>query len=315
MSKSSTEAGLVGAPQRSPLDRVKAVPGRAKLVVERARARWGLVDIVVSTFKRFGDDDGGTSAAALTYFTFFAIFPLLLFAAAAVGYLTFGNETLRKDIIDAAVNGVPMIRDALKPGGIIFIERHRQALIGTGLVLALYSGTGVIVALAHALNKVYRVPHEGNWFQKRARSLIWLAILGVTALASVVFTSVAEVTNSGTAETIAGHVGGLVLSTLTFMTAFKFLVATDLKWREVLPGSIVAAVAFEILKTFGALYLARGETARNDTYGTLAGAATLLVASYLISQITLLSAEVNAVISERRAMRGGAGADINEEGS
>lgn len=286
------------------MDRIKGVPVRGKVILERARARWDLVDIVVSTFKRFGDDDGGTSAAALTYYTFFAIFPLLLFGAAAVGYLTFGNETLRKDIIDAAVNGVPMIRDALKPGGLKFIEAHRQAIVGTGLALALYSGSGVIVALEHALNKIYRVPHEGNWFQKRGRSLKWLAVLGIAAVGSLVMTSAAELTKNDSIQTFLGHAGGLIVSTATFMTAFKFLVAKDLTWRQVLPGSIVAAIAFEILKTVGALYLAHGQTVRNDTYGTLAGAATLLVASYLISQITLLSAEVNAVLVDRRAMRG-----------
>ena len=311
MSRSSTDTSTVGSP--SPLDRAKAAPRRLKAVIERARARWSLVDIVVRTFKRFGDDDGGTSAAALTYYTFFAIFPLLLFAAAAVGYLTFGNETLRHDIVDAAVKGVPMIRDALKPGGLDYIEEHRQAIAGTGLLLALYSGSGVVVALQHALNKIYRVPHEGNWFQKRARSLVWLAILGVTALLSVVLTSAAEVTRSSALEQIAGHIAGFVVSSITFMTAFKFLVNKKLAWKEVLPGAIVAAVAFEILKTFGALYLAHGQTARNDTYGTLAGAATLLVASYLISQITLLSAEVNAVVAERRTLRSSEPAE--EEGS
>ncbi|HET7483540.1 MAG TPA: YihY/virulence factor BrkB family protein [Actinomycetota bacterium] len=299
MSRSSVETNAPG----SPIDRVKAAPARAKVMLARARARWGWVDVVLATFKRFGDDDSGTSAAALTYYAFFAIFPLLLFAAAAVGYLTFGNEDLRTDIINAAVNGVPVVRDALKPGGLAFIEAHRSALAGTGLVLALYSGTGVIVALQHALNRVFHVPHEGNWFQKRFRSLKWLVVLGVTALLSLAMTTVAGLADGWVSSSL-GYVGGLAISTVTFMTAFKFLVAVDLSWRDVLPGAIVAAIIFEILKVGGGLYLSHGDSARNDTYGTLAGAAALLVASYLISQVTLLAAEVNAVLIERRAQRG-----------
>ena len=70
------------------MDRLKRLAALAKLQIEKARARWGGVDIAVRTFKRYSEDDGGSYAAALTYYTFFSIFPLLLFAAAALGYVT-----------------------------------------------------------------------------------------------------------------------------------------------------------------------------------------------------------------------------------
>ena len=74
---------------------------QAKLRLERARARWSAVDVGVSTFKRFSEDDGGTLAAALTYYIFFSIFPLLLFAVAALGFVLRGNEELKADILNA----------------------------------------------------------------------------------------------------------------------------------------------------------------------------------------------------------------------
>jgi membrane protein len=302
-----------GEPRPSIVDRIKAVPDKANQALERGRARSGLVDIAVRTFKRYGEDDCGSYAAALTYFGFFAIFPLLLFAAAGLGYATLGNDELTIDLIAKGVKSVPLIRDALTPDGLSLIQKNKDTIAGIGLVLALYTGTGMIVALEHSLNKVHRVDEEGNWFQKRLRAVRWLAVLGVAAAASLGLTTFAGGLGGVIGQSLA-YAGAFVIDVLIFATAYKFLTATEMSWRDVLPGALVAAVAFSALKVFGTMYLARGEGTRNATYGTLAGAATLLVASYLISQVVLLAAEVNATLIERRATRTRA-SERTEEGA
>ena len=78
---------------------VESVVAQVKLRLERARSRHGLVDVVMSVFKRFSDTDGGTYAAALTYYTFFSVFSLLIFGAAVLGFVTSGNQELQRDIV------------------------------------------------------------------------------------------------------------------------------------------------------------------------------------------------------------------------
>src|SRR5687767_5234017 len=119
--------------------------------LERARSEYGLVDIIVRVFKRFSESDGGVHAAALTYFTFFSIFPLLALAAAALGFVTNGDAELQEEIFNKAVEAVPIFKDALSPERFETIEKARQELALVGGLLALYSGTGAIVALEHAL--------------------------------------------------------------------------------------------------------------------------------------------------------------------
>lgn len=284
------------------MDRIKRLIALGKLEIEKARARWGAFDIAYRTFKRFGEDDGPTHAASLTYYTFFSIFPLLLFSAAALGYLTFGNDALRDELVNSGLETVPLLRDALSPAGLKQIEENKNALAVTGTLLALYTGSGVIIAMQHSLNKIYHVVDEPNFLHKRLRSLMWLAVLGVFALASLTLSTVAEFAPDALASVLS-LVGGLAVNIALFSTAYKMLPATSLSWREVLPGAIVAAIGFEILKVAGTAYLARGETARNDTFGTLAAAAALLVASFIIARVVLLAAEVNAVLAERRATR------------
>jgi inner membrane protein YhjD len=291
-----------GPPSTGAVATVKKAPARGKAMLEGMRARYGAVDVIYRTFKRYSEDDAGSYAAALTYYTFFAIFPLLLFGAAMLGYLTFGNEELKQKILFGALDSVPFIRDALQPDGLKIIQANRSTIAYTGLALALYTGTGMLVALGHALDRIHRVDNEGNFFQKRVRAVKWLALLGLAAIGSFTMTGVAGFA-PGVLSTVLSYLAGIAVNVFIFTTAFKFLPAKRLTWGEVWPGAVIAALGFELLKTLGAIYLTQGESARHDTFGTLAAAATLLVAAYLISQVTLLAAEVNAALAERRETR------------
>jgi YihY family inner membrane protein len=292
------------------MQQVKRAPAEAKLRLERARARYGFVDVAMRTFRRFSEDDGGSYAAALTYFTFFSIFPLLLLGVAILGYLTFLNPQLKARIIEASVEAVPLMRDVLKPEGLERIMNQRQELAVTGALLALYSGTGAIAALEHALNKIFRVEQEPNFVTKRLRALRWLGVLGGLVVLSVTITGVTGLDVSGSsAETddlwkeALGHVVGGLIGIAIFATAFRFLPGRRLSWGGVLPGAVVAGVAFELLKLFGTLVFESGPGSREATFGVFALAAGLLVASYLIAQLTLLAAELNAVLIERKEVR------------
>lgn len=281
---------------------------QAKLRVERARVRWPWFDIGVTTGKRFSEDDGGFYAAGLSYYIFFSIFPLLLFATSILGFLTL-DESTQKDIFRAGVRAVPLLEDALSPDGFKTIEDNRQGLAVTGFVLALYSGSGAIVALEHALNVFHKVTQEPNFLKKRLRSLLLLAVLGAGAILSVTATSVAGfVTDTlggigGIIASIGGYALGVALSVAIFATAFRILPAASTSWREVLPGAVSGALVFEILKVIGASLMSGGGEGRNATFGLFAAAAGLLVASYLVSQIVLLAAELNRVLAERRITR------------
>jgi inner membrane protein YhjD len=284
---------------------------QAKLRVERARARWPAVDVGVSTFKRFSEDDGGTLAAALTYYIFFSIFPLLLFGVAALGFVTRGNEELKSDILAAGVDSFPLLRDVLQPAGLDFFERRAGGLALTAIALALYSGSGAVVALEHSLNRIDHISEEGTFIQKRVRSVRWLVLLAPAAVATAGLAGLANFSSEmfgarsvvTTGVSILSYVGGVLVSAIVFALAFKLLSRAGHDWRDVVPGALAGALAFELLKAAGSTFLAAGTKGREGTFGAFAAAAGLLVVAFLISRITLLAAELNAVLAERRLTR------------
>jgi membrane protein len=304
------------------VQKIREVPAQAKLRLERARASHGAVDITVATLKRYSLDDGGFYAASMTYYTFFSIFPILVFAASAVGYITFVSESFQQTLLREGFKAIPLVSDIINPRSIQSLQDQRGTLAIVGLLMALYAGSGGVVALEHALNKVNHISHEPPFIAKRLRSLKWLGALAVGGVASVALSGFAEfvgelLPNSPMGSSLVSlllHALGIALGTVIFMITFKLLPATGQSWRHVFPGALLAGVVFEILKTVGTLYIARGQQGREATFGAFATAATLLVASYLLSQIILLAAELNAVLAERRQTRQ-SGAGVLKEGT
>ncbi|MFN2587180.1 MAG: YihY/virulence factor BrkB family protein [Actinomycetota bacterium] len=281
---------------------LKQIPAEAKLRVEKARASHGAVDVAVRTFKRFSEDDCGFYAAALTYYVFFSIFPLLIFAAAVLGLVSEVFPGVREDLLERGFGSFPLVGELITPSTLDDLEGAAGRLALLSIVLALYSGSGAIVALAHALNKIHRVEDEGNLLGKRLAALKWLVVFAVTLLGSLVVAGWARFAPGALAD-VLGYALGLGLNVAIFATAFKFLPHFRRSFREVMPGALIAGAIFELLKYFGTVYLDRGAAARSATFGAFATAAGLLVASYLLAQITLLAAEVNAVLAERRVTR------------
>src|SRR6202008_4466822 len=56
-------------------------------ILDRLRARFGRFDHVMRAYERFDDRNGGFFAAGLTYYTIFALFPLLMVGFAVGGFV------------------------------------------------------------------------------------------------------------------------------------------------------------------------------------------------------------------------------------
>jgi len=294
------------------LSAVKKLTAQAKLRLESARARHGWLDIALTTFKRFSDQDGGYYAAGLTYYLFFSVFPLVLFGVSALGFVVFLSDKLKTDIINASADAFPLVSQVLEPDTLEKVADARFSLAAAGLLLVLYSGTGGIVALEHALNRFRGLDQEGTFFQKRIRALKFLATVGLIPLFSVALGAVSQLVHSPLVGVVA-FVAGAGTSVLLFATAFKFLPSVNPTWREVLPGAAIAGAIFEVLKIVGPLYLDSGRSNRDATFGAFAATAGLLISAYLLSQVTLLAAQLNAVLAERRQSREFSLADTDKE--
>ncbi|RBY77224.1 ribonuclease BN [Geodermatophilus sp. TF02-6] len=225
--------------------------------VDRFQRRHPAAGFPIAVLYKFLDDDGHFLAALITYYGFLALFPVLLLLATVLGLVLKGNPELQQQLIDSALAEFPVIGPQLaRPEG---LGGGATGIVVGGLV-ALYGATGLGQALQHAMNSMWAVPRHSrpDPITARGRSLLLLCTLGLLLLASTVISAL------GTGTAAYGgwvHVPVTVVTVLAnaavFVLGFRITTARRLTTRQVLPGALAAAVLWQLLQSFGGVYVAR----------------------------------------------------------
>jgi membrane protein len=264
------------------------------------QARHRSLAVVLEVRRKYSEDRGGYLAATVAYYAFLSIFPLLLVLVTLLGYALQGDTGLQHRVLDSALSDFPVIGPQLQDN---VHSLHGSALaLVIGIVVALWAGTGVCLALEYAFDRIWGVPstHRSNFVWSRLRALAWIGVLGGVTLAGVVAGGLSASTGDyGFAVRVIGIVVSLAVSFTVFLAAFRVLTSASPSWREVLPGAVAAAIAWELLLTVGGYYVAHQLRHASSTYGVFALVIVLLGWLYLAATITVLAAELNAVLAPR----------------
>lgn len=269
-----------------------------------------VVDVVKQTLADASRDRVPTMSAALAYFTFFSIAPVVIVAIAVAG-LVFGQEAAQgaitaalQDLIGKA--SAETVQDLVRSAS---HAKHSGVLATVGGLLAIvYGATGVFAELQSSLNAVWNAPELKinkvlAFFRTRFLSLSVVLGVGFLLLVSLMI-SVALSSVCGWVgqcdETVGRTVEWLVSFFITaglFGLIFKVLPDVKVAWRHVWHGALLTAVLFTIGKTILGYVLS--QTSILSTYGTAASLAALLLWVQYSSLILLYGAELSHVIAVR----------------
>ena len=263
--------------------------------VDRFQQRHPLLGFPLAVRQKFADDQGGFLAASVTYYAFFSIFPLLLVLVTLLGYALQGNPDLQRRVLDSALADFPVIGPQLQTN--VHSLTGSVPALAIGIGVALWAGTGVALALENAQDHIWGVPirRRANPLLARLRALVWIAAIGGVTLAGTLLGSASAVASYGPAVRLAGVAISLAINIAAFVAIFRVLTSHSPSWRAVLPGALVAGVAWEILQLVGGYIVDRQLRHASSTYGVFAIVIGLLSWLYLAANVTLLSAELNVV--------------------
>ncbi len=260
------------------------------------RRRW--LGFPLAVLQKYADDQGGYLAATISYYGFFAIFPLLLVLTTVLGFVLQGHPHLARTIVNSALGQFPVIGPQLSGGSL-----HGSALaLGLGLAAALWAGMGVFLAAENAMNQLWGVPFKRrpNPLRARGRAIVLLLLLGGGTLATTVLGGLATV---GAQLGVFWKVGAVALSTALsvglFWLGFRVLTAREVSWRHHRNGAVAAAILYTLLQTLGGYYVGHVLKNASNTYGTFGLVIGLLSWVYLTMHITLLAAEANVVATRK----------------
>jgi membrane protein len=240
---------------------------------------------------KYFDDFGSYLAALLTYYGFVSLFPLLL-----LFFVLSGDQSLQHEVLSSALQQFPVIgEDLARPkhlgGGPIGLV--------VGIAGSLYGGLGVAQAFQYAANTVWGVPRNNrpNPFRARGRSGVLLGCAGLAVLA----TTALSIGGGGGAGAL-GIVGkslalaaSVVINIAVTIFAFRFAPARRLSVRDVAPGAVAAAVIWQLLQSFGVVYVRHVVEHASATNAVFALVLGLLAFLYIAAMVVLLSMEINVV--------------------
>lgn len=270
--------------------------------VDELQRRHPWAGFPVAVLYKFIDDHGVYLSVLITYYGFLALFPLILLLTSVLGFVLDGQPAWRDGILDTAVSQFPVIGTQISQEG--FGGSTTAAIIG-----AVVAGWGAIrasQATLHMMNIAWAVPrHERpDPLHSPIRSLPLIAIAGLMLLGTTVGTVLA--TNAGAyGMELQRMVPSLVLAVSFLVAVLVFglgmWVGTSypVRFRQVLPGALFAAVGWLLLQRFGITYANQIVSRSGDTYGVFAFVLGLIGFIFLAAQIVVLAVEINVVRVKR----------------
>lgn len=239
-------------------------------VLDRLRARFGWLDHVVRAFTRFNDRNGSLFAAGLTYYTIFAIFPLLMVGFGVGGFalsrrpelLTTLEERIRTSVSGAVGQQlVDLMNSAI----------DARASVGViGLATAAWVGLGWMWHLREALSQMWAHPvAPAGYLRTKLSDLAAMVGTFVVIVATIALTVLGharpmaavlrwlEIPQFSVFDEIFRGISVLV-SVLVSWVLFTWMIGRlprePVGLVTAARAGLMAAVGFELFKQVGAIY-------------------------------------------------------------
>ena len=261
-------------------------------------------------------------AAETAFFAVLSTFPALLVAGSLLGLLeVVVGAQVAEEAQDRVLSVLSLVLTDEAAGVLDSVESlfedSRGGLLTFATVGALVSLSGAFAVAINALNLAHDASETRSWLRRRLLGLAMaVATLLLVALSLTVLivgplfgrgAQLADLVGLGSVFAFVWDVlrlpaMGAVL--LLWATAvLRLAPSRRLRWRDALPGALLAALLWGLASAGFRVYLGFA-AATNPVLGAFGGGAIVMIWVYLLSLSLLLGGELNATRLQRRRDRG-----------
>lgn len=260
--------------------------------------------VLSATVHGYIEDEAMTRGAAIAFYAFFSVAPLLVIAIAIAGAV-FGEAAAEGAVAEQLREFMGDIGAAAIEGLVHSAADRELGRIATyfSLAILLVLASSVFSEIQAALNVIWRAPPhpKGTLVAvavNKALSFVLVLLTGVLLLASLLATTALSIVTTWATELVpesarllgrASFALTFALATLLFATIFKLLPNRRLRWGDVVIGATVTALLFAIGKSLIGWYI--GSTNVASSFGAAGALMVVLLWTYYSAQIFLLGAE------------------------
>ncbi len=275
------------------------------------------INHILRAVDRFNDRLGSQFGAAITYFSFLSLIPILMVSFAAVGFILASNPELLSKLIGKIVSTIsdPSLAQTLENTVNTAISQRTTVGI-SGLLVALYSGISWMGNLREAVRAQCRDVWERDPKEKEnilyvyAKNLLALTGLVIALVITIALTSVAGSAQQAIVDALG--LGGItwlrpvmtaialtisiIANYLMFLWIFWMLPKQKLNTKALLKGTLIAAIGFELIKFIMTMMLpSLAKSPSGAAFGSIIG---LLAFFYFFARLTLFCAAWIATAKE-----------------
>jgi len=249
-------------------------------------------------------DDASLLAAALAYYGLFSFVPLLILSLIFINFL-FLQGFLDSQVVatsqDLVGQQMPGVAGELIDQASDQAASFRFTLLSVGLLA--FGAAGLFVHTRRAFRLIWKTPEKVvplmDTILTYLHSYLLIALVAFMLLVTSIFTALLLPAGKQIEESLPIQLGllrfitflvSLTLVTLLFAATYKTLIEVKLHWREILPGSALAALLFAAGNFCIEAYVSIVNV--GSAYGAAGSLVIFLFWIYYSAQIFLFGVEV-----------------------
>lgn len=269
------------------------------------------LDFIIYFIVKVRNDDIFALASQLAYYLILSFFPFLIFVMTVVGASALNSM----EILDGLSSILPSsVFDLVSSIVIEMVDNEHRGLIGVSIVISIWAASSGFRAVIKGVNKAHDIKETRSYIKRSIIAIIFtfvLALIIALTLAMLVFGDligiyILSILPFYKAIKILWNIVryAIIISVMigTFAVIYRYTPAEKIKWRQVLPGSIVSTIGW-IVSSLGFAFYVNNFSNYSRLYGSLGAVFILMTWLYITSMILILGAEINSVTMLRKKQR------------
>jgi|TARA_B100001750_G_scaffold237077_1_gene241737 membrane protein len=254
---------------------------------------------ILVIIKEFLDLNCHLIASSISFYTLFAIFPLILLATSILGFILGTNDT--SELADFSVNlakFLPVSKDFISDT--IYGISIDRPLSGTfGVVALAWASTSVFATIRKGINITWGINKTRNIIQEKLIDFMLVVIVSILLIFGLLSGPILSIAieliryflpDSEIFTQIFWNISSKVIfptmSFLTILFLYTYIPSTKINIKEIIPFALLTAFVFN-LGNFAFIEYLKISTHYNLVYGSIAGILALLTWVYISSLILL----------------------------
>jgi membrane protein len=273
----------------------------------------------IGIYNKAGEDHMWIMASAIAFNFLICIIPFMLILFSILGMYLSSAERVAdvQTYLDKVLNLPEPLKSnitnqVLRRVG--EISSHTTITSIIGIIVLLWTSSGLFSTIRDALNKIYKISVEVFYLVGKIKDIVMVLLVSVFFILSVASTSLFSILTSkgidfvdnyipiGFMDEIITALLGLLFSFLMFYIIHKIVPHGQVKKKTATIASLSSAIMFELLKHLFTIYLVSFSNFA-AVYGAYAAIVSVIFWIYYSSFIFVLGAEIGQLYHERKLLR------------